>query len=250
MEKWSGKIAVITGASSGIGKAILKSFAVKGITVIGLARRCEKIEEISREIEGSVFAYKCDVSDFESIKNAFKWIEEKFGCIHILINNAGTLVSKNPLDEDSEDATNKIINTNFTGLVHCTREAFKLIKKSEDYGIIINMCSTFGHHISFPNETGIYPATKFAIRAFSEFVRQELIVKGNEKIRVTNLSPGLVETNIVTNGGFSEELEAQIFSSMSSLKAENVAETIEFVLSTPYNVNVSELILKPVGEKW
>lgn len=90
MDKWKGKIAVVTGASVGIGEAIVKDLANKGITVIGLARRPEKIEEYAKELsEGQIFSYKCDVSDLESIKSAFHWIEEKFGVINILINNAG-----------------------------------------------------------------------------------------------------------------------------------------------------------------
>jgi NADP-dependent 3-hydroxy acid dehydrogenase YdfG len=90
MDKWKGKIACVTGASVGIGEAIVKDLAKNGIIVIGLARRPEKIEEFAKEVkDGQIFAYKCDVSDLESVKSAFKWIEEKFGCLHILINNAG-----------------------------------------------------------------------------------------------------------------------------------------------------------------
>ena len=90
MDKWKGKIAVVTGASVGIGEAIVKDLSRQGITVIGLARRPEKIEEYASKLsEGQIFARKCDVSDLESIKTAFQWIEEKFGVINILVNNAG-----------------------------------------------------------------------------------------------------------------------------------------------------------------
>ena len=92
MEKWEGKLAVVTGASSGIGAAILKDLAIAGINVVGLARRVEKVQEIINElgkVPGKVYAHKCDVSDEESVKSAFKWIEDKFGCFQILVNNAG-----------------------------------------------------------------------------------------------------------------------------------------------------------------
>ena len=84
MEKWRGKVAVVVGASTGIGRAVLKDLANKGIIVVGLARQSEKIEEFAKEIEGEIYARKCDISKLESIKETFAWIEEKFSAIHIL----------------------------------------------------------------------------------------------------------------------------------------------------------------------
>lgn len=92
MEMWKGKLAVVTGASAGIGAAIIEDLAKAGINVVGLARRVEKVEELIKSFgttSGIVYPYHCDVSDLQSIKAAFKWIEEKFGSINILINNAG-----------------------------------------------------------------------------------------------------------------------------------------------------------------
>ena len=92
MKKWEGKLAVITGASSGIGATLLCDLARAGINVVGLARRVEKIEELIKELgstPGKAYAHKCDVTDQESIKESFKWIEEQFGSIQIMINNAG-----------------------------------------------------------------------------------------------------------------------------------------------------------------
>ena len=134
MEKWVNKLAVVTGASAGIGAAIVKDLANAGINVVGLARRTEKTEQLINDLgktSGKIYAYKCDVSDQESVKAAFKWIEEKFGCIHILINNAGTVRNVKILDEGDEVGRqlNEVINTNVTGLVQCTREAFRLMKK-------------------------------------------------------------------------------------------------------------------------
>lgn len=134
----------------------------------------------------------CDISKLASIKEAFKEIEEKFKFIHILINNAGVLRAGNVLDlkEDTTENINKVIETNFIGPVHASREGYRLIRKSEDYGMIVNVCSNYGHNIMFPNIFGIYPATKYGVKAFSEILRQELIANGDEKVRVTNLSPG------------------------------------------------------------
>lgn len=202
MEKWYGKNAVVTGASAGIGAAIVKDLAKNGINVIGLARRPEKVEEFAKELgetTGKIFAYKCDVTDLESIKEAFKWIEDKFEVIHIIVNNAGVLRNIKLLtDEDVGAKVDEIINTNFSGLVHVTREAYKLIKKSNDYGMIININSNAGHKVPFPLNpavsNNVYHGTKFAVTATSEVFRQELICQGNDKVRVTVS----ISLNIVT----------------------------------------------------
>lgn len=193
MEKWVGKIAVVTGASAGIGAEIVKDLSRNGINVIGLARRPEKVEEIAKELgktTGSVYAYKCDVSDLQSIKAAFKWIEEKFKVVHILINNAGIIRNIKILtDDDVSDKINDIINTNFAGLVHVTREAYRLMKSSNDYGMIINVNSNAGHKVPFPTNPSVshnvYHGTKHAVTATSEVLRQELICQENDKIRVS-----------------------------------------------------------------
>lgn len=189
MERWKGKIAVVTGASAGIGEAIVKDLAKNGIVVIGLARRPGKIEEYAKAVNGKIYAYKCDVSKVESVKAAFKWIEEKFGTIAILVNNAGILRNIKILGEsDESEKIQEIINTNFTGLVNCTHEAYQLIKKSDDYGMIININSNAGHRIFFPPpgmSNNVYHGTKYAVTATTETIRQELIMQKNDKVRVT-----------------------------------------------------------------
>lgn len=120
MDKWNQKVAVVTGASSGIGSAIVKDLAAQGMIVVGLARRVERVEKLASECDGKVYAYKCDVSSIESIKAAFKWIEEKFSTISVLINNAGIGLQQKVLEEsaEAEEAIQKTINTNFSGLIH------------------------------------------------------------------------------------------------------------------------------------
>jgi len=153
VDKWIGKIAVVTGSSGGIGAAIFKEFARQGIHVIGLARRSEKVEEIIKELgvtKGKTYSYKCDVSNPESVEETFKWIEKNFGKVHILVNNAGIGRKCNVLDENPEsfNKMNEVIDTNLRGLLHCTRKAYTLMKKSNDYGLIINMNSVLGHMVS------------------------------------------------------------------------------------------------------
>lgn len=252
MEKWSGKIAVVTGASSGIGEEVVKYFANVGIDVIGLARRSKKVEEIAKKcgnISGKIYAHKCDVSDLQSIKDAFKWIEDKFGSISILVNNAGVAHTMELLGEpEIAENLNSMLSTNFTGLVHCSREAVRLIRKSNDYGIVINISSVLGHSIPFIGyrKFHAYAPSKFAVTAVSEVLRQELIIQSNDKIRVSNLSPGLVRTEMTAP----DQNADKYFATVAVLRPEDVAQAISFLLATPYNVNITELTIKPAGEKF
>jgi NADP+-dependent farnesol dehydrogenase len=184
MDKWIGKTAVVTGASAGIGAQIVKDFTRKGINVIGLARRPEKVTEIATDLgetAGKVHAYKCDVSNRDSIKEAFEWIENEFKVIHILINNAGIGRNTNILSDnlDNGDQLDEIINTNFSGLVHVTRHAFQLMKNSGDYGLIVNVNSIMGHRVPFPNGgksvvDNVYHGTKHAVTATTEILVRNL----------------------------------------------------------------------------
>lgn len=242
MEKWSGKIAVVTGGSSGMGRTIVKKFLDSNIQVINL--------DVNPSDNKKGHYIKCDVSDIAAVKKAFKEIEEKFKFIHILINNAGIIRTGKVLDMSDKNTANlnKIIDVNFTGLVHVSREGYQLIKQSNDYGLIVNFCSIAGHQVTpFGNPFMTYSPTKHAVKAFSEVLRQELIVTGDEKVRVTNLSPGSVNTSILEASGAS--VVDQFFSG-PIIQPEDVADSILYLLSTPYNVNITEITIKPVGERW
>jgi len=253
MEKWRNKIAVITGASSGIGLAILRDLALNGIIVIGLARNVETIETFKRElgdVKENIFSRTCDVSNIDSLKESFEWIEKEFSFIHILINNAGILHNLSILDSSDEatEKINSVINTNFTGAVHCARKAIHLMKKSNDYGMVININSIAGHSVySGLNVSNVYSPTKFALTAFTEILRQELITNGNDMIRVSNLSPGVVKTEIMVRGNIYPSKDT--YNSVPHIYAEDISQGVLYLLSTSWNVNVTQLTIKPLGEK-
>ncbi|CAO1439584.1 unnamed protein product [Diamesa tonsa] len=254
MKKWEGALAVITGASSGIGAAVMCDLAKAGVNVVGLARRVELIEEIIKDLgstAGNIYAYKCDVTDQESIKETFKWIEEQFGCIRILINNAGVWNTSRTLDSSNEAAenVNQVINTNFVGVVHCCHEAYRLMQKSNDYCMIINISSIAAHLTScFFGNMSSYKASKFASRITTEALRQELVMMDNDKIRVSNLSPGFVETNMAARLTTYPELKKK-FNIFPFLKCSDISQCIFYLLSIPFSVNVTELTIRSVGEK-
>lgn len=193
MNRWIGKVAVVTGASSGIGAAIAVDLVKAGVIVVGLARRPERIEllknSIPDELKGKLHSFKCDVTKEEDIKNAFKWVETNVGGADILINNAGIVLKANLLDEDNTDIMKKVIDTNLIGVVLCTREAFQSMKRrgiTDGHIVIIN--SVAGHSVTYlvgklPS-FHIYHASKHAVTALTESLRQELQSFGT-KIKIT-----------------------------------------------------------------
>lgn len=258
-EKWENKIAVVTGASSGIGAAIFKDFVSHGLITIGLARRVERVEEIINSLKkenakGQGFSYKCDVADGKSIKETFEWIEKKFGTINIIVNNAGIGRVATILEagDDSMAKINEVIDTNFRGMVHCTKEAFQLMKKSDDYGMIINVNSILGHrNPSLTATFNVYPASKYAVTALTETIRHEISASGNRKIRVSSISPGRVSTEIgQASGRVLDEKTKEFYKNQPTLYSEDVSHSVMHLLSAPYHVNISELIIQPVGEQF
>ncbi|KAL7048551.1 hypothetical protein ACKWTF_003386 [Chironomus riparius] len=251
MEKWSGKKAIVTGASAGIGDAIVRDLVKYGINVVALARRLERLESLKDQLKdekGKVIPIKCDVSDKASIDTAFEEIEKQVGTVQILVNNAGIgqfygIFGNN--DDKTDEIISSTINTNFLGQVRVARKAYKLMKKSDDYGIIINIGSVTGHNASLDFLVNVYPGTKFAVRAVTESMRQELNKLKDVKVRVCEISPGFVSTDL--GGGSLKTPEIKAVFPM--LKSSDVSQTVLFILMTPYEVNITELIVKPVGEK-
>lgn len=182
MERWVGKVAVVTGASAGIGAAICIDLLKAGVVVVGLARRVELVEEIrSRvcsKVAGSLHAFKCDVTNEADILAAFAWIDRELGGADILVNNAGILrTGLNLVDADNTAALKQILDTNVMGLVLCTREAYQSMKRrGVNDGHIVHVNSICGHFVPRIPGCGplnIYTASKHAVTAITEVMRQE-----------------------------------------------------------------------------
>lgn len=183
MDRWVGKVAVVTGASAGIGAAIVVDLVKAGMTVVGLARRKDRVNELQSQIPskatGKLHAYHCDISDDASVVEAFKWIESEFGVIHVLVNNAGIANGGAITDEGNEEKLKSVLQTNVWGLVLCTKKAVAIMKGAKVIGgHVININSVVGHKIpSTPANVrprvNIYPSSKYAVTAISEVLRQE-----------------------------------------------------------------------------
>ncbi|XP_063977198.1 farnesol dehydrogenase-like [Diachasmimorpha longicaudata] len=244
MNRWIGKIAVVTGASAGIGLATARALLEHGMIVVGLARRKQKMLDDMKDLanaKGKLYALECDLSKKDSITEAFHWIKQNVGTVQVLINNAGCLTTGN-FTETTAEIWQNIVDVNLMGSIHCAIAAVKMMQPDMCEGHIININSIQGHRVYIFNEISlnIYGATKHGITGFTEALQRELM---GQNIRVTSLSPGLVETEIFKP--YSDEapgLKGPV------LKPEDIADSIIYVLGTPQRVQITELIIRPLGE--
>lgn len=193
MERWSGKVAVVTGASSGIGSAIVIDLVKAGMIVVGLARRKNRVEALKKEIPsnatGKLYAVKCDITKDDDIVKAFAWIVFELGAIDVLVNNAGVLSFGSLLEEGNEEKLKNTLQTNVWGLIMCTKKAVEIMKRKKIVGgHVININSVVGHKVirSYGRQpmTNVYSSSKFAVTALTEVLRQEFAFD-NLKMKVT-----------------------------------------------------------------
>ncbi|XP_033169397.1 farnesol dehydrogenase [Drosophila mauritiana] len=249
MDRWLNRVAVVTGASSGIGAACCKDLVAKGLVVVGLARREERLKELKASLpaeQASRFhGRKCDVSQEQEVIDAFAWIDATLGGADVLVNNAGIVrIGVGITNEGNGADLRAILDTNVLGVSWCTREAFKsLQRRNVNDGHILIVNSVAGHRvINHPGITmGMYSPSKYAVTALTEVLRQEFH-NNKTQTKITSISPGAVDTEIIDKealGGIPE---------FPMLRSEDVADAISYCIQTPPNVQIHELTIKPVGE--
>lgn len=230
----NGKIAIVTGASSGIGAEFAKALTSKGSRVYGLARRSDKLAAIQSELGDLFVPVTLDVNDHQGVEN---WIKETFSDNHqpdILINNAG-LGLFGAVDEMRPEDWDTMINTNLTSVFRITRLVVPFMKKKDGVAHIVNIASVAGL-IGNPNISG-YNASKFGLRGFSEALMKEL---RNDKIKVTCIYPGSVATEFFDDHGGTHS---------NMLQGKDVANTLIHILETPDNFLIDEITLRPLIPK-
>ncbi|KAJ3618280.1 hypothetical protein MTP99_006296 [Tenebrio molitor] len=247
MERWVGKVAVVTGASSGIGAAIAEDLVQRGLIVVGIARRVHLIEERSKKLSTTkLYALQADLSREEEIVKAFKWIGENLGPVHILVNSAGVFKG-GLLSDDQTEIWKQQFDINVLGLCIATREAVKMMQTNDIQGHIIHINSISGHCVPNCPKTNVYPAAKHAVTALTLTLQQELN-QMQSKIKVTSISPGMVASELTVFNKSLTERRRKFFESLPHLKAEDVADCVAYALSTPAHLQVHELTVKPMGE--
>jgi NADP-dependent 3-hydroxy acid dehydrogenase YdfG len=225
----TGKRAIVTGASSGIGRATAAVLAGAGVRVAGGARRVERLE--------TEFALELDVADAASCERFVAEAVERLGGLDILVNNAGLALGRAPFDESSEEDEATVLDVNVAGLIRMTRLC---LPHFADWGHIVNMGSVAGRQ-AYENGA-LYVTSKFAERGFTYALREDLL---GRPIRLTTVDPGLVETDFsrVRFRG-DEEKAAAVYRGVDAMQPEDIAECILFALTRPWHVNVDEIVVK------
>jgi 3-hydroxy acid dehydrogenase / malonic semialdehyde reductase len=225
----TGKTAIVTGASSGIGQATARALAEAGVRVAGGARRVERLEtDVKLEL---------DVRDPESSERFVSAAVSELGGIDILFNNAGLALGRYPFNESNEADEDAVFNTNINGLVRMTRLCLPHIR---DGGHIVNMGSVAGRQAYENGAT--YVTSKFAVRGFTYALREDLL---GRPIRITTVDGGLVETefSVVRFKGDAEKAKA-VYAGVEPLTAEDIADCVMWALTRPFHVNVDEIVVK------
>ena len=241
------KVVIVTGASSGIGYATALELSKAGAKVAAGARRVEKLETLKNEVQkhgGEIIVKKLDVTKKEDCDSFINFVTKTWNHIDILINNAGIMplsFFKNLKISEWE----QMIDVNLKGVLYCTAAVipFMITKKS---GHIVNISSVAGR-IVFPAGS-VYCATKHAVTAFSEGLRQELSQRYN--IKVTCIEPGVVSTelpNTITDKSLESFVES--VKEMESLNAEDIANAIIYSLDSPQYLNINEILLRPLSQE-
>ncbi len=232
------KIAVVTGASSGIGAATAKQLAAVGFKVFLGARRLERLESLAAEISG--IAYSLDVTDPTSVTTFVSQLPEQ---VHVLVNNAGGAFGLEPITELDEDHWLSMYQTNVLGLARVTKHLFSRLETSGN-GHVVNIGSIAGLE-TYPGGAG-YTAVKHAVRAVNDTMRLEWFGK---PIRVTEIDPGLVETefSLVRFDGDAEKAK-KVYAGMQPLSAEDIADTVVWAVTRPAHVNIDQIVIKPLAQ--
>ncbi|MBN8234605.1 SDR family oxidoreductase [Halobacillus kuroshimensis] len=237
--------AVITGASSGIGKAIAHSLAEQGAHVVLAARRAERLQELADEITSQYHVeakvVETDVTKREDVENLVKETKDAFGRLDIFINNAGVMLLSF-LKNDHVDEWEQMVDVNIKGVLYGIHAGLPVMLE-QDSGHIINVSSVAGHEV-FPSST-VYSATKYAVKALSMGMEKELAKTG---VRVTNISPGAVETELTDHITDGEVLDMFKDRSMQPLEAADIANAVSYAVTQPKSVNVNEIIVRPLHQ--
>ncbi|KAF4527779.1 hypothetical protein B566_EDAN015835 [Ephemera danica] len=250
MERWQGRVAIVTGASAGIGAAIARLLAENGMKVVGVARRVERVQALAAEVkQGEIHALHGDVTKEQDVLRVVKWTRDTLGGADVLVNNAG-VSPLCPLTSADSAKMRSILDTNVLGLCLFTREVIKdMRERGVDDGHVFHISSLAGQRIMDYPGLYFYSGTKHAVRVMTEGLRREMRDMGT-KIRVTEISPGFVHSEIIEASGVPEDIAAQMYASAPCLEPRDIADALLYALSAPPHVQVHEVTIQPVGEKY
>jgi len=239
-----GRVAVVTGASSGIGEATVRALSAAGASVALGARRADRLQAIAESLEGPSLVREVDVSDEEQARALIQAAHDELGGLHVLVNNAGVMLLGGVAGADTGE-WRRMIDVNLLGLLYCTHAALPLMEAGGG-GDIVNVSSVAGRRADAG--AAVYNMTKFGVHAFSEALRQKALRGG---IRVTTVAPGFVETELQghnTNPLVRRATERARETIGEVLKAEDIADEIVHTVTRPPHVCVNEVVVRPTKQ--
>lgn len=241
------KVALITGATSGIGEATAYMLASNGYDLIITGRRSDRLKTLKNKLEKEsteILDLCFDVRDEKQVKQVLGNLPKDWRKIDVLINNAGLAAGLDPIDSGDSDDWNRMIDTNVKGLLYVTSEVVKLMKENKTAGHIINIGSIAGKEV-YPNGN-VYCATKHAVDALTKGMRMDLL---KYSIKVTQICPGAVETEFsLVRFHDDAERAKTVYEGYESLVAKDIADCIWFVVSRPKHVNINDMIVMPTAQ--
>lgn len=243
---FSGKTVLITGASSGIGKACAEGFASLGAQVIITARRLDRLEALAKDLNdrfgSQTIALELDVQDHADVKAAFDSLRAKNVKIDVLVNNAGLALGSDLLQDGSVENWDVVIDTNVKGLLYVTKECLGMMVPN-NAGHIINIGSVAGRQCY--RSGNVYAATKHAVRAITQSLRLDLL---GTALRVSEVAPGAVHTEFSEVRWKDRERADKFYEGFAPLVAEDIADAVIYCATRPPHVNVSEIVIYPQAQ--
>lgn len=240
----SSSVAIVTGASSGIGEATAEALAKEGASVVLAARRVDELEALADRIAtegGDALAVETDVTEEDDIDNLVETVMDEYGRIDVLVNNAGVMLLE-PLERADRSNLRQMVEVNLMGLMNLTHAVVPIMQE-QDSGHVVNVSSVAGRE-TMANGSG-YNATKFGVNAFTDAIRQEL---SPQNIRTTVIEPGAVDTELPTHIPDEQLLERMAEMDVPTLAPEDIARGIVYATNQPEHVDVNELMIRPTGQ--
>lgn len=241
-----GRVALVTGASSGIGQATARALSRAGAAVAIGARRADRLRDLQRELEdagGKVLVLDLDVTDEGAATDAVRRTVDELGRIDVVVNAAGLMLLGPIVDGNTED-WRRMVSTNVLGLMYVTHAAVPHLVQ-QGSGDVINISSVAGR--TAKPGSGVYNASKWAVNAFSESLRQEVTDKG---VRITLIEPGAVDTELndrITDDA-AREKSKESYGAMRTLHAEDIANAVLYAVTQPDHVSINELLVRPTDQ--